>query len=112
MRGYVKEVLDIVKDIKCVRKVARGVATLTVTGSNAEDGVTITLSGFTDVNKMVVILDGGSTYASSSNGYLLPGYVSSLSTNELVVMPISTTSSELDSNYKSRMFSYQVIEFY
>lgn len=66
-------------------------------------GITINLTGFTDLNKMVVILNG-SAYPNTTMDSVVPFYVDSL----------SLTNLEIASMYgvKFGTGSYQVIEFY
>ena len=92
----------------CIRKIQRG------TGS-CKSATDITLSGFSNVGKMIVLLNGtggngtstASSVGSGSNELGVDFYVSSLSATNLEV--------RLDDflNYQwSGLFSYQVIEFY
>lgn len=116
MKGFVKDVRDIVKEVQCVRKTVRGVATLkafNVDDSGDDAGVTISLSGFTNVNKMVAIIDGGAVYTNNTVARHLPAYVESLTVDTLVLRPLSyTTGGSSSDPYKDGTVSYQVIEFY
>ena len=97
-----------INNIQTVRHIQRG----TFTPSATE--VEITLSGFKDVNKMVVLLNGSNYdyyYSSKSNvgyGYNLDSIVSSLTTNKLTV---TCPRQDVD-EVRSISHSYQVIEFY
>ena len=82
----------------CIRKIQRG------TGSIGNKYVVeIGLSGFSNLNKMIVLLDGTYKYSEVSADF----YVSALTTSKLTVRHSAggTSSSGYD-------FSYQVIELY
>lgn len=91
--------------VPVVRKIQRGTGSI----SAIKTSVTITLSGFTNINKMIVLLDGGKSanggsYDASFGITRLP-YVGSLSTSSLTVKSDNTVDSECS-------FSYQVIELW
>lgn len=71
----------------------------------------ITLSGFTNVDKMIVILNGSSGGYYKSTLYTsyptISMYVVSLTTNKLVCK-----KSSIDEDFRSFYCSYQVVEFY
>lgn len=86
----------------CIRKIQRG------TTFFKDDDVTVSLSGFSSVGKMFVILDGIASYGSSSGSSVSVPYVSALTASKLTISPAGDFSSRLTSAY----CSYQVIEFY
>lgn len=102
MQGFVKDIRDAVGAVKCVRHIQRGVVKFDVESSNNNE---VTLSGFSNVNKMMVILDGNSHYPDSHA--ILP-YVSDLTTSKLTI----GKSSYSKTYAVSCNISYQVIEFY
>lgn len=81
-----------------IRHIQRGLATFKKMSNNT---ATIALSGFTDINKMIVIING--TIESGSYMGVTP-YIESFSLNELV-MKVYYVAQE-------STVSYQVIEFY
>lgn len=82
-----------------VKHIQRGVINPTVNGE-----MDIELSGFTNADKMVVLLDGSSAaYSSSGNDYF--PYVISVTTDNLRIYGTVNT-------YYKVNFAYQVIEFY
>ena len=96
-----------INNIQAVRHIQRG----TFTPSDHE--VSITLSGFNNVNKMMVLLDGSNyvCYHSSNYGY---GYnidpiVTSLTKDKLTIATVHGTTSN---DVRDEVHSYQVIEFY
>lgn len=88
-----------------VAKVQRG--TVAVTNAIA----TVTLSGFTDLNKMMVILDGSGYWNNSS---WMKGFgnffVSDLKVNKLSISPMELNGDITASSYPMTI-SYQVVEF-
>lgn len=83
-----------------IRHIQRGTATI-------YDGEqSITLNGFANLEKMVVLLNGGGTREEGYTSYI----VSSLPTFTLSVNKLSI-SCETDSSYADPIISYQVIEF-
>lgn len=80
-----------------IRHIQRGLATFKKMSDNT---ATIALSGFTDINKMIVIVTG----SINSNEVSYTPYINSFSLNELV-MKTSYVGQE-------STVSYQVIEFY
>lgn len=106
MQGFVKDIRDVVGAIECVRQIQRGVVNFDV---SSNDKVKVTLSGFSNVNKMMVILDGNSLYYESGYGaYAILPYVFDLTTSNL-----SIGKSDHDERYgENDYISYQVIEFY
>ena len=90
----VQEVLEeLLNQPKIIRHIQRGVSTFTQTNIN------IQLSGFTNAEKMIAIIDGGAL----DNGTIYPPYISSLTESNLAV------SVKVHNKYNN--FSYQVIEF-
>lgn len=106
MQGFVKDIRDVVGAIECVRQIQRGVVKFDASSS---DNVNVTLRGFSNVNKMMVILDGNSHYYNSGYGaYAILPYVFDLTTSKL-----SIGKSDFEKNKgKNNHVSYQVIEFY
>lgn len=87
----------------CIRKIQRGTTSITAN----EMSVSVTLSGFSNVNKMFVILDGMSyLYDGSSTAYNMIPYLKSLTVSKLTLGHSDDPTSGL------KTFSYQVIEFY
>lgn len=82
-----------------VRHIQRGSITLTSTTG------TVSLSGFTNVDKMIVLFNG-EAYHNSGNGIDASPMV-----NSLTVDTLSIFCDYYNSNYM-KAFSYQVIEFY
>ena len=82
-----------------VRHIQRGTMTLSA------DITTVSLSGFTNLNKMVVLLNGENSHYSGS------GIDGSPYVKNLTVDTLSLSSSYYSSGYNNE-FSYQVIEFY
>lgn len=99
--------------VPVVRKIQRGTSSLS-TSSDSKNSVNITLSGFSNVNKMIVLLDGAGGYRyyskedseySVSNAKL--PYVSALTVSKLTIEQYNY------SRYGyTTYFSYQVIEFW
>lgn len=81
-----------------IRHIQRGLATFKRTSYST---ATIALSGFTDINKMIVIITG--TVESGSDMGATP-YIESFSLNELVMKTFYVSEESI--------VSYQVIEFY
>lgn len=91
----------------CIRKIQRGTFIIPATSGS----VTVALSGFSDVKKMFVLLDGSAYYKeeytdSMTHLAILP-YVSALTATKLTV-----GSNYWKSSGYSTTGSYQVIEFY
>ena len=87
----------------CIRKIQRG----TVSISRYESSVDVTLSGFSNVGKMFVLLHGVSClHDGSSTAFAVLPYVSSLTAKKLTLGHADSFS-----DY-GKNFSYQVIEFY
>lgn len=82
----------------CIRKIQRGV----ISEAGKSYKRTITLSGFSNLDKMFAIVNG---YLEAAE--FRPYFVDSLTTTSLTVSPGYTSASSL--NFK---VSYQVIEFY
>lgn len=99
--GYVK--IEAGADLSPIKHIQRGTAQF---ASYSADTVTISLSGFNKLDKMVVFLNGISF--SFNNGASWPGvpYLSELTVSEMTVK-----RHELQSTYYETPFSYQVIEF-
>lgn len=85
---------------KVIKHIQRGYI-----GSRNENTVTVSLSGFTNINKMIVICDGWAKNASSSNYSPNPA-INSLTINALKLIVHSTSDTKYD-----WIASYQVIEF-
>lgn len=81
-----------------IRHIQRGLATFKKMSNNT---ATIALSGFTDINKMIVIING--TIEGGSDMGVTP-YIESFSLNELVMKAYYVA--------QESTVSYQVIEFY
>ena len=100
----IKAKLDTSHDV--VRHIQRG----KITFSSDASTVTIPLSGFTNANKMIVLLNGSDYYSSSSSGNYMSEnydyYIESLTATALVVSRYNHI------NVIEREGSYQVIEFY
>ena len=93
--------------VPIVRHIQRGTVKIG-TSYEEESGITVTLSGFTNINKMIVILDGvgsrnGSSY-DSSYAIVHGPYLYKLSTTS---MDVRTTNS-----VEGDTISYQVIELW
>lgn len=112
-----KEYISTGGSVKIVRHVQRGFVNVSgyvydyqPSGSLA----TVTLSGFTDTSKMLVILNGGVYYVGESKGDSLyvtgSAFVKSLSTTQLSLSNTSGFSSVQMSS--GGYVSYEVIEFY
>jgi hypothetical protein len=84
----------------CIRKIQRGTSNI----GSKDSTVDITLSGFSKLDKMIVILNGYSYYDSN---FLYPVYVAGLTVSKLTVGGYSYSSSK-----SGKTFSYHVIEFY
>ncbi len=84
----------------CIRHIQRG--TTIIAGSSVEE---VTLSGFTDVDKMIVLLNGTSTTLASNTVAASLPYLEDLTTTVLSLRKSGTVSSSYN-------ISYQVIEFY
>lgn len=97
-----------INNIQAVRHIQRGTFTPSATEVN------ITLAGFNNVNKMIVLLDGSNYnyyYSSKSSiayGYNLDSIVSSLTANKLIIRCPGQDTEDT----RSISHSYQVIEFY
>lgn len=91
----------------CIRRVQRGVFTLSSTNSI----VTVSLSGFSNSNKMMAILDGYGAYSTSGSSYaevyMRVPYCSQLSTSSLNISGAGNNDDNV-----SIIGSYQVVEFY
>lgn len=89
-----------------VKRIQRGKITF---GSDAST-TTISLSGFTNPDKMIVLLNGSDYYSSSASGNYMSEnydyYIESLTATRLVVSRYNYV------NVIDREGSYQVIEFY
>lgn len=103
MKDSISEKLDALlsRTNEAVRHIQYGHSTHSTNSGNE----IIDLSGFTNVNKMMVILTPAADYwtkgGSNSSGWQTSSYVSSLSTSSLVVA--GTRRAE---------FNYTVVEFY
>ena len=82
----------------CIRKIQRGTATF------QDEATSVTLSGFSTLGKMVVIINGLSCY----DAYVATPYITSLTTTKLTV----NYSGDWNARLNSENYSYQVIEFY
>lgn len=95
--------------VPIVRKIQRGAASV----PNNERTTSVTLSGFTNLDKMVAIINGGASYngASYNSSYAVVRFASlrSLEKDKLTVYASNNTDG-LDG--ASVTFSYQVIEFW
>lgn len=112
-----KEYISTGGSVKIVRHVQRGFVKVSGYAYDYEPSgslANVTLSGFTDTSKMLVILNGGVYYVGESKGDSLyvtgSAFVKSLSTTQL---SLSNTSG-FDSLQMSSggYVSYEVIEFY
>ena len=92
--------------VATVKRVQRG----TFNFSSSATTATITLTGFTNTDKMTVVLSGGGSIYNDSNLYGVRGlaYVSSLNTKNLTIQCAQYTTS--NSIYITG--SYEVIEYY
>lgn len=86
-----------------VRHIQRGTFT---PGSNS--AITISLSGFTDVNKMIVLIDGIGNKEVGDKARNAPFYISDITTT---LLTLGKNNAEYTSN-KNVIAGYQVIEFY
>lgn len=84
---------------KVIKHIQRGYI-----GSRNENTVTVSLTGFTNINKMVAICNGFATNA--SNGKIVCASVNSLAINSLKLICYNSGSAQYD-----WVASYQVIEF-
>ena len=82
-----------------IRRIQRGVFSI------KSNETTITLSGFTNLNKMIVLLNGGSYYDYSDTDLGSAAYIQNLSLKQLVIESVNKNISLFEG-------SYQVIEFY
>lgn len=82
----------------CIRKIQRGTATF------QDEATSVTLSGFSTLGKMVVIINGLSCY----DTYVATPYITSLTTTKLTV----NYSGDWNARLTAENYSYQVIEFY
>lgn len=112
-----KEYISTGGNVKIVRHVQRGFVDVSgyVYDYQPSGGLaTVTLSGFTDTSKMLVILNGGVYYVgtpkSSDSGITGSAFVKSLSTTQLSLSNTSGYSSVQMSS--GGYVSYEVIEFY
>jgi hypothetical protein len=87
-----------------VRHIQRG----QIVFNNTDITVGISLDGFTNPDKMIVLLNGSDYFSSNANdmSQTYDYYIESLSVSELVVSRHGAT------DIKERAGSYQVIEFY
>ena len=100
--GYVK--IEVGSDLSPIKHIQRGTAQFT---SYSSDTVTISLSGFSNIDKMIVLLNGAS-YSNNNNNFLLGvPYMSELTLSALKVNRVGLSSG----SYENEPFSYQVIEF-
>lgn len=100
--GYVK--IETGPDLSPIKHIQRGTAQFT---SYSADTVTISLSGFSNIDKMIVLLNGAS-YSNNNNNFLLGvPYMSELTLSALKVNRVGLSSG----SYENEPFSYQVIEF-
>ena len=88
----------------CIRHIQRGTESM----SSRESYVTITLSGFTNLSKMFVIINGFRAPAKDCADYVGAPYMNSLSLSQLEVICHGSDNLIGGTAY----FSYQVIEFY
>lgn len=103
--------LDVGVTAKAVKNIQRGSFGLYVYSEETETEA-ITLGGFTNPEKMIVLLNGSCKYKSGSGSdyFHVSAYVKSLSATELVVC-----ISDFIPGWEERAdgyFSYQVIEFF
>ncbi len=114
--SQVKSYISTAGNVKVVRNVQRGFVRLSGVSYEREIsdtyGTTVSLSGFTNTSKMMVVLNGGSTrYQGSSNGsYICSAFVTSLSTTSMVIR--TTAGTNITTTGDKPMVSYEVIEFY
>lgn len=90
---------------KGIRHIQRGVAQ--IAARSYDKSIDIQLSGFTDLNKMITVIDGNGGYTSADWCFAKLPYVSNLSVNALTVYyphRDNTAPYNLD-------FGYQVIEY-
>ena len=115
--SQVKSYISTAGNVKVIRNVQRGFVALTGTsyeyGESDTYGNTVSLSGFTDTSKMLVVLNGGCiTYSATSNGSsICSSFVKSLSTTSMVIR-ITNGDSSSSASGNSPIVSYEVIEFY
>lgn len=88
----------------CIRKIQRG--TFAVNATTNGGSTSVTLSGFSDVNKMSVRLEGSSFKTGSNSSPAILPYVSALTASKL------TVKNQTDGNGSNQTGSYEVIEFY
>ena len=86
----------------CIRKIQRG--TLQYTKQNYNEEISVTLSGFTNLSKMFVVLNAGLyKYTSTATDGVGGAYIVSLTKTALTILS--------NCDYVGQV-SYQVIEFY
>ena len=91
-----------------VRHIQRGASSMAYNVGE----VTITLNGFTDVNKMFVLINGNRPHKSSAYPYVSGDtYLSSLTTTALTIKTAGIAGDSI-STAQGCNFSYQVIELY
>ena len=96
----VKILQELLTQPKVIKHIQRGYI-----GSRNENTVTVSLSGFTNINKMIVICDGW-VQSVSNRDYRLNPAINSLTVNALKLIVHSTSTTQYD-----WIASYQVIEF-
>lgn len=96
----VKILQELLTQPKVIKHIQRGYI-----GSRNENTVTVSLSGFTNINKMIVICDGW-VQSASNRDYRLNLAINSLTVNALKLIVHSTSTTQYD-----WIASYQVIEF-
>ena len=93
--------------LSCVRHVQRGAFSI----STSKDEVTVSLSGFSNSNKMIAILDGYGAYSTSGSSYskvyMGVPICSQLSTSSLIISKVGN-----DDDNVGVSGSYQVVECY
>lgn len=99
------------KNTSVIRHIQRGKVWMYVT-DEVSDKKTIKLSGFTNVDKMVVLLNGSLEFAPSGadSCFCVLTYLESLTTTELVIS--TSYFLEVNRSTSSGDIGYQVIEFY
>lgn len=111
-----KEYVSTGGNVRIVRHVQRGlvkVSGYTYDDPSSDSLANVTLSGFTDTSKMLVILNGGVYYVGESrtNDNYITGsaFVKSLTTTQLSLTNTSGLNAQMTSG---GYVSYEVIEFY
>lgn len=86
--------------VKTIRHIQRGIVG---SGSFSSKAATVSLSGFTNTDKMIVLLNGDTAWNTNSGGNTTP-YLAELTVDTLTIKTISSGN--------NCVMSYQVIEYY